>query len=51
MDIMRIKIIQPDRQWKIVISVLFIFLDYIIEEKVDKEGSGLFAILDGHGGN
>lgn len=25
-------------------------LDYIIEDKFDKDGSGLFAILDGHGG-
>lgn len=25
-------------------------LEYVIEDKFDKDSSGLFAILDGHGG-
>ncbi len=29
---------------------MIIKLEYIIEDKFDKDGSGLFAVLDGHGG-
>jgi len=48
LDITRIKTIQRVRQWKIVFMQFI--LEYIIEDKIDKDGSGLFAILDGHGG-
>lgn len=46
--ILRTKIIRQDKLWRIV--KYYHNLEYIIEDKFDKDGSGLFAILDGHGG-
>ena len=46
----KIKITPHAKPWKIVISQSK-YLEYIMEDKFDKDGSGLFAILDGHGGN
>lgn len=46
--ISRTKIIPQDKPWKIVRH--HHNSEYIIEDKFDKDGSGLFAILDGHGG-
>jgi hypothetical protein len=30
--------------------IFLLIQEFIIEDKIDKDGSGLFAILDGHGG-
>lgn len=45
---LRTRTTQQDNQWKTVL--ILVKLEYVIEDKFDKDGSGLFAILDGHGG-
>lgn len=46
--ISKIKIFPQERQWKIVTK--FSILDYIAVDDFCGDGSGLFGILDGHGG-
>jgi serine/threonine protein phosphatase PrpC len=49
LGIFRIKISPLGRTWRIV--RLLSFLDYIAIDNFNKDGSGLFAIFDGHGGS
>lgn len=44
----RIKMAHIGKIWR---TVLLPYLDYVAEDAIIDENSGLFAILDGHGGN
>lgn len=50
MATLKIKISLFEKLWRIVNIYLKKFIDYIAIDDFIEKGSGLFAILDGHGG-